>query len=130
MAIIQLDTKNQKTYAVFNIPKGYRYNLDELTHLKGRIILSSKPDVMIGDGICVISGAMKFVLDNMAEGNSVFEVDVVESNRRQTEDDPYWFCPKVTLPLVVSTDNAEIRASVRAKLEVIEQQARSARELI
>jgi hypothetical protein len=117
-----VESKEARVFAEFDTagkPRGS-------TFLRGRIVLSGKEGVFVGDSVGITGTAINFVFDSIDKGASIFQVEVIENGRKQGPNDPKLFAPKVALPEAIK-DNT---ASIRAALDVISGQVEAARRLL
>ncbi len=124
MTQLLIDSDVPKNFAKFEVPsnRGNR----SFNFLKGQIVLSTQKDVMIGDGVVIVTGAMNYVLETIDSDKTIFEVEMVENDRKKNEDDPAWFAHTVTLPKQFD-DNT---ASIKAHLDIVLAQAEAIKHLL
>lgn len=119
---LTVDTKVPQTFATFNIPTN-RYGVKYVT---GTVVLSSQLDIMIGDGVSVVTGCAEYVLENARDSETIFEVWPVPNTHKKNENDPELFVPKI----ILADDLPDNSAAIKAALSIAASQIKDAIGLI
>ena len=91
---MSIDTDGGYAVVSFFVPADIP--VDEITHLKGRVVVSCQDGVARGDGVYTkVRETIKYIIDNRPNNGATLYQTKLTPN---THPDPKWFASKVELP--------------------------------